>query len=413
MKNKYIILMLVMALGFGGVHAQDWEQLNSGTQFHLYQINFPPNQNKVGYAAGTEFHGSVDAPGIILKTTDSGDTWTQIYPKSGADYVPAITCVWFVNENVGYAGVANSLIKTTDGGQTWAEVTNLPDNTNLVITFVEFYNENTGIVQALREQGGDFYITRDGGASWTKANTFQPVAVPIDVAYIDETHLQCLSQFGDVWTSEDAGINWTQDLWLPMGTTCLDFSDGGDRVVGAFQVVYYRPYGEFFNETKGAGLGNWNDVLALDNGVAYAVGPSEHIFGTEDGGKLWNDQLFVEDDGKSLNSIDDASEGMVFVCGDEGRIYRKKVVTTSIDNPKIQLVNRIYPVPALNEINIDFKGTDNKTIVIYNQLGTMVMKCSSVLDTKAKLDISTLVGGHYIISIQTKDHVENIPFIKQ
>jgi hypothetical protein len=161
-----------------------------------------------------------------------------------------------------------------------------------------------------------------------------------------------------------------------------------------------------------AGLGYWNDVIALNDNIAYAVGASEHIFGTEDGGKHWNDQLFVADSGKSLNSIEYANEGTVFVCGDGGRIYRKTAIATSIDKPKVQLVNNIYPVPARSELNIVFKDSDNKTIIIYNQLGIMVMKQTQVEVAGLKLDISALCNGHYIISIQANGYAENLSFIK-
>ncbi|MCT4586337.1 MAG: YCF48-related protein [Carboxylicivirga sp.] len=236
MKNKYIILTLVMALRFGGVIAQDWELLNSGTEFHLYQITFPPNQKMIGYAAGSEYHNPSD--GIILKTTDGGDTWNQIYPKQEDGIVESLHCIWFVNEKVGYAGgLPNLLLKTTDGGQSWVEVTNLPENSNLIVNFVEFYNENTGIVKAVRDGGGDFYVTRDGGLNWAKASEFNSAGQPLDVSYKDETTLQLITQVGNVWTSNDAGLNWWEDTWLPIGKSCIDHYGENTRIVGGFRVI--------------------------------------------------------------------------------------------------------------------------------------------------------------------------------
>ncbi|MCT4586335.1 MAG: YCF48-related protein [Carboxylicivirga sp.] len=415
MKNKYIILTLVMVLQFGGVIAQDWELLNSGTEFHLYQITFPPNQKMIGYAAGSEYHNPSD--GIILKTTDGGDTWNKIYPKQG--YVDNILCIWFVNENEGYAGgMPNKLLKTTDGGDTWNEVTNLPSNSNTAVLDVKFYNEDKGIVQAVREGGGDFYVTKDGGASWSLTAEFSSAGQPSDIAYIDENTLRLVTPNGNVWQSYDGGINWKELTWLPVGTYSLDFSST-KFVVGSYGLVWFFDIDEPWDESNlvgkafGGGLGYWNDILTLDDGRTYAVGRSEHIFGTEDGGKHWGDQLFVADDGKTLNCIEYASEGTIFVCGDGGRIYRKRGVTTSIDKKKAQLVNRIYPVPAGNELNIDFIEGDDKEIVIYDQLGAVRMRHSSVQETSIKLDITTLSSGYYIVSIHTKKHIENLSFIKQ
>lgn len=112
---------------------------------------------------------------IILKTTNGGDTWTEVYselPKSQLLFVyPGISQMQFVNDLLGYAvstGVPATLFKTTNGGDSWdsLSVNFLPDHMDL--RDVHFLNEQVGYV------GADVvYKTVDGGQSWV-AQQFHP-----------------------------------------------------------------------------------------------------------------------------------------------------------------------------------------------------------------------------------------------
>ena len=54
--------------------------------------------------------------GIILRSTDGGDTFTQVISNVTGD----LWGLQMINDTLGWAcGNFNSLIKTTDGGQTW------------------------------------------------------------------------------------------------------------------------------------------------------------------------------------------------------------------------------------------------------------------------------------------------------
>ena len=87
----------------GGV---TWEKKTITNTTILYTIVFP--QKDTGYCAGKG--------GVILKTTDAGETWNQL-PQSLLSGI--IKSLFFLDANTGYAISGNKLIKTTDGGLTW------------------------------------------------------------------------------------------------------------------------------------------------------------------------------------------------------------------------------------------------------------------------------------------------------
>ena len=95
MKKLYIILLILPLIGFG--------------------------QGNVGYMSSYE---------RIFKTTDSGETWTQVSGVNQENWgTMSIERISFINETTGYVGFNGGpyLWKTTDSGETWTQVTGFTD----------------------------------------------------------------------------------------------------------------------------------------------------------------------------------------------------------------------------------------------------------------------------------------------
>lgn len=76
--------------------------------------------NKTGYAYGG-FAGEHGSFGTLLKTSDAGNTWIEL--NSLEEF---ITCLSFIDDNIGYAFTYNNNIyKTTNGGNSWNLLCNL------------------------------------------------------------------------------------------------------------------------------------------------------------------------------------------------------------------------------------------------------------------------------------------------
>ena len=127
--------------------------------------------------------------GLILRTTDGGKTWREVY-RSGR----AAELVWkasFPSADVGYATVQSYdpqratqlVVKTTDGGATWTEL-EMAQNASARQFGIGFIDEKHGFVGTL--DGG--YATDDGGVSWRRipvakaANKFRVVPTDAGVA---------------------------------------------------------------------------------------------------------------------------------------------------------------------------------------------------------------------------------------
>ncbi len=121
----------------------------------LVDINF--TSRDTGFVSGKKSAG-----GVILYTTDGGDTWTQLVntAKPG-EYIWKLQQVtpqcWVAAIQSGYTG---RMLKSTDGGMTWNFI-----NTPLT--------ETQGIGFSTPEHGwiggyiNGFYETTDGGSTWT------------------------------------------------------------------------------------------------------------------------------------------------------------------------------------------------------------------------------------------------------
>ena len=148
------------AVGLGNIKTSDggenWQQFEFEDKGLIEKIFFVDSQT--GFAMGIH--------GLIFKTTDEGNNWKKISTDSDGN----IYDFCFIDKNTGYAGGQKKMIKTTDSGNTWSILANSPGN----IYFIHFADANNGIAIGYGHYtGGDWgtftnaiYFTRDGGNIW-------------------------------------------------------------------------------------------------------------------------------------------------------------------------------------------------------------------------------------------------------
>jgi photosystem II stability/assembly factor-like uncharacterized protein len=122
MKTLNVFSVSLLLLAQITVFSQ-WTVLNSGVSSNLKGVNFI--SDSVGYVVGSN--------GTVLKTTDAGDNWVDIYTNTND-----LNCVWAVDEDTIYVG-GDDLYKTTDGGNTWINL-----NLGFTITNLYFINSQIG-----------------------------------------------------------------------------------------------------------------------------------------------------------------------------------------------------------------------------------------------------------------------------
>lgn len=128
----------------------------------LVELKFA-NEN-LGYASGRDDKGA-----IVLKTTNGGTTWTEIYNSNiQGEYIWKLQFI-DGDTNVIYGSLYTTdpnqgkLIKTFDAGATWTSL----DAPESGIQAVGFISENRGWMGG---KNTGFFETNDGGLTWTDTN---------------------------------------------------------------------------------------------------------------------------------------------------------------------------------------------------------------------------------------------------
>ncbi len=324
MTKNITLLILSFMLISSITFSQTWNYVNStGTTFILYGMSFPPAQSNIGYACGMQY--TYNADGVIIKTTDGGDNWTQIWPASGD--IDGLQGIWFINDNLGFAGGWNNyFIKTTDGGASW---TNVSCGTNVwYYTDVVFWDSNNGVASAYMNSADQcVFITSDGGNTWTQA-TSGIQANLMGICYADQNTLFGVSTNANVYKSTDGGHNWTVASNLGALLFGVEFADANFGVVGGEEKIFTTNDGGTTWTTFTTGYENFYACKAYSDGTAYVGGTDENIYGTTDFGATWS----MEHNGSGtshLYRIRETADGSLFACGSQGTIISREPILSA------------------------------------------------------------------------------------
>ena len=306
--------------------------------------------------------------GGVWKTENSGTTWTPLFDKQSSYSIGCITIdpnnpatIWVgTGENVGgrHVGYGDGVYRSKDGGQTWENM-GLKSSEHISEIIVHPDNPNVVWVAAqgpLWTKGGErgFYMTTDGGESWTKTlggNEWTGVTdIMLDPRNPDriyaatwQRHRTVAALMGGgpdsgIHRSEDGGQTWEKlKTGLPksnMGKIGLAISPQQPDVVYAAIELDRTTGGVFRSENRGA---SWTK---MSNAVSGATGPhyyqelyaSPHKFDrlylmnvriltSEDGGKTFT-QLQEDDKHSDNHSINfRADDPNYLLVGTDAGIY--------------------------------------------------------------------------------------------
>lgn len=124
-----------------------------------------------------------DTHKCIWRTTSGGSSWSYVFDQE--NYF--INSVWFTDANTGWAaghynmtgeGKLPVIIKTTDGGMTWENIymnESPGDLRGESLLDIRFKNEEEGIAISSYSEN---VITSDGGATWNKTYSLQGSIIP-------------------------------------------------------------------------------------------------------------------------------------------------------------------------------------------------------------------------------------------
>ncbi|RXR19433.1 T9SS type A sorting domain-containing protein [Flavobacterium amnicola] len=217
---------------------QNWEIVTNIPQPTIAICGLDTVGKSTIYGCGTYF-----GPAYIIKSTDSGQTWQFIDMSA---YAEALVEVLFVTENIGYAsgGDANGgvVLKTTDGGNSWTEIynTNLPGEWVWKLQKLQSEpNVFFGSVASYSPNKGKLIKSFDGGANWVSLEV--PDTDVQAVGFISKTHGWMGGHNSGFLETFDGGYTWhdtkfggnlnriqilNDDLAFCSGTTIYKYSAG-------------------------------------------------------------------------------------------------------------------------------------------------------------------------------------------
>jgi photosystem II stability/assembly factor-like uncharacterized protein len=193
-----------------------WEMKYSytGPDQRFYQILFVDDNNLYVVGGSVNCNGTDCTPpgGIILKSTDGGESWNTAYQDGDEQYV-SITRTSdgdiFIVANYFSAPATTSsrILKSIDGGFHWTVVADVP-YWLCQISFDDGYGFCTGQVRNYNDADGLIIRSSDDGNSWNDITTFSSNFTTSDVTFSENVGY-FLADHLTVYKTTDHGTSWS------------------------------------------------------------------------------------------------------------------------------------------------------------------------------------------------------------
>lgn len=260
----------------GGV---TWQTIYSGASWGILAINF------LNESVGLAFTEDEK----VLRTVDGGLTWTS------ADLYYEVYDCYFVDANTVYAsGGQAKIYKSINGGINWNIISPLSANGGYWYNSVCFVNNNKGFVVGT---SGKIMSTTDAGATW---NQYGVTHYNITSLYFPSSQVGYATDWGNIYKSTDAGLNWQPTASIVLGTySSLTHSWFRNKdtgfVISANPVWFFKTKDggqswQMFNPL-GAGYDHVIDVNFVNDSVGYLCmsnSGSSEFYKTKDAGETWS-----------------------------------------------------------------------------------------------------------------------------
>ena len=244
---------------------------------------------------------AVGESGNVVRTTNGGQTWTTVQPVGSAQ---RLWDVEFASADAVFAsGDAGTIARSTDGGLTWNSIQSGGAAVTHGFDSLDAQHAWAG------QDGGEMVWTTNGGAQWVRSlvSGFDAYGHVLAVAMADAS-TGWAAGWNDVFPfgsrgvlsrSTDGGHTWQTQLQVTdfafMGLEAIDaqtaFAVGSFEFAGGGLVLRTQNGGATWQDVTPP-TGGFRDVVFLDATTGWVVGSS--ISKTTDGGTSWTKQYGTE-----------------------------------------------------------------------------------------------------------------------
>ncbi|MES2593435.1 MAG: YCF48-related protein [Bacteroidota bacterium] len=276
-ENLNSICFISSSEGFiGGAKGSIYKTSNGGnTWTNISLLDKTNDVKKVVFI--TQLKGFCLTQEDIFRTLDGGITWTSVLNTNDK-----INDIQFITPNIGYAvggEYTQAVYKTTNGGSTWNKKYSPPgiDNPFYAVSFI---NKDTGYASVSEHR---IFETINGGTSWNTCKTGD-YRVFSDLAFTAYRTGYVTGQFGYIEYQDNSssfGEQLISDSYYAYNINSITHRNGRSVAVGEYSIL--MPYKNteskfkwtYFLSPEGTTIPyTYNDVVFADDFTFYAVGNS-------------------------------------------------------------------------------------------------------------------------------------------
>ena len=279
-----------MSSGYGIWKSVDagktWKQMGLENSRHVPRIAIHPKDHNIVYAAvmGNIYKPTPDRG--VYKSTDGGKTWTKkLFANENAGAVDLImdpnnprilyASTWNVRRtpySLSSGGDGSALWKSTDSGETWTEISKnkgFPTDTLGIIgvTVSPVNSERVWAIVENKKKGG-VYRSEDGGETWTQINSERKLrqrawyytriyadSQDEEVVYVLNVRYHKSSDGGKTYSTYNAPHGDHHDLWIaPENPKRMVIGDDGGAQVTydggeTWSTYHNQPTSQFYRVT--------------------------------------------------------------------------------------------------------------------------------------------------------------------